>query len=75
MTREQRAIALTANALIHQLNVCVPNSTIHWAVEDARKALAHLARMAESVRTTDAPDATHPAIIEHVARQSPVVTV
>lgn len=53
MTDEQEKLYLEASALLTTLNEIVPASTIHFAVEDTRRALQQLIASAATVRTAD----------------------
>lgn len=55
-TEQQEALAAQALALLALLDETVPTSVVHWAVEDARRALVRLARAAQApnVLTRDA---------------------
>lgn len=57
ITDDNRAIADAASELLDLLAAAVPDSTIHYAVEDARKALRTLHGYAAtgSIRTVDNP--------------------
>jgi hypothetical protein len=53
LTEEQRRIQEAAENLLVRLNTMVPESTAHFAVEDARKALRVLAFQAATIVTND----------------------
>lgn len=53
MTDQQEKLYLGASALLTTLNEVVPASTIHFAVEDARRALQQLIASAATIRTSD----------------------
>lgn len=48
---QQRRIVNETEALLATLNELVPNSTIHYAVEQARRALTTLASTADGIKT------------------------
>ena len=54
MTVEQDRLYREASALLTTLNDVVPASTVHFAVEDARRALHQLLTSAATIRTSDA---------------------
>jgi hypothetical protein len=53
MSPEQKKIYEQAEDLIELLRQVVPNTTIHWAVEEARRALRDLSKHAGSILTDD----------------------
>ena len=53
MTVEQGRLYREASALLTALNEVVPASTVHFAVEDARRALHQLLASAATIRTSD----------------------
>jgi len=53
MTVEQDRLYREASALLATLNEVVPASTVHFAVEDARRAL-HQLLTSVTIRTSDA---------------------
>ena len=52
-TAQQRQIGNLAEGLLHVLEVSVPPSTVHFAVEDARRALLQLSKMVDTIKTKD----------------------
>jgi len=54
MTVEQDRLYREASALLSILNEVVPASTVHFAVEAARRALHQLLTSAATIRTSDA---------------------
>lgn len=56
MNDEQLRIKQLAEELLATINRVVPNSTIHYAVEDGRRALAELIRMADTITTAEPQD-------------------
>jgi len=54
MTVEQDRLYREASALLATLNEVVPASTVHFAVEAARRALHQLLTSAATIRTSDA---------------------
>jgi hypothetical protein len=51
---EQHRIAKAARAALTTLHETVPSSTVHHAVEDARRALEELIEQCENIKTHDA---------------------
>lgn len=56
MTPEQERLHVAALALGDAIQETVPDTTIHWAVETARSALANLVLHIDTVKTFDAED-------------------
>lgn len=50
---QQAEIAEQAQDLLDTLEKLVPRTTVHYAVEDARKALANLLRQAHTIHTQE----------------------
>lgn len=50
MHTSNEQIALAAQNLLAELDRLVPDSTVHWAVEEARKAATMLVREAATIR-------------------------
>lgn len=50
MHTSNEQIALAAQNLLAELDRLVPDSTVHWAVEEARKAARMLVREADTIR-------------------------
>jgi hypothetical protein len=50
---QQARIAEDAEDLLYVLEKLVPPTTVHYAVEDARKALATLLREAHTIKTQE----------------------
>lgn len=48
---DQAQIVEDAGNLLDTLDVCVPSSTVHYAVEETRRALTTLIREAHTVKT------------------------
>jgi DNA-binding GntR family transcriptional regulator len=56
LTPEQRKIYEQAEDLAELLRQVVPSTTIHWAVEEARRALRDLSKQAGTIHTNDTRD-------------------
>jgi hypothetical protein len=54
MTAQQTNVKEQAEELLRILDNVVPSSTAHYAVEDARRTLRTLARLAHTIKTNDA---------------------
>lgn len=51
MSSQTQAIRDSATNLLALFDEVVPNTTVHYAVEDARRALRELARKADTIQT------------------------